>query len=167
MRCIIEPDILIRPGEERDIETLTRFNIAMARETENKILRYDVVSSGVRQMLGHPEWGFYVVAETNGAVIGLLMVTFEWSDWHDGFYWWIQSVYVDPNYRRKGIYRSLYEHVKAMAIERNDVCRFRLYVVQENTAARTTYASLGVREMNFMMYEEVINLNTVHIRILM
>ena len=152
----MESDILIRPGEQRDIETLTRFNIAMARETENKRLSHDVASSGVRQMLGHPEWGFYVVAETDGFLVGSLMVTAEWSDWRDGFFWWVQSVYVEPAYRRKGIYRRLYAHVKAMAVERNDVCGFRLYVEQENTAARATYASLGMRETSYRMYEEEI-----------
>lgn len=157
MRCIIKPDILIRPGEERDIETLTRFNIALAHETENKRLRHDVVSSGVQLMLGHPERGFYVVAETDGTVIGSLMVTAEWSDWRDGFFWWIQSVYVEPGYRRKGIYRRLYEHVKTMAVERHDVCGFRLYVELGNTAAQATYASLGMRETNYRMYEEIIN----------
>ena len=129
----------------------------MARETENKRLRYDVVSSGVRQMLGHSEWGFYVVAETDGSLVGSLMVTAEWSDWRDEFFWWVQSVYVEPAYRRKGIYRRLYEHVKAMAVVRNDVCGFRLYVEQENTAAQATYASLGMRETSYRMYEEIIN----------
>ena len=156
MRYTIESNIQIRPGKERDCETLARFNVAMAHETEGKKLRHDVVASGVRQMLRHPERGFYIVAEADSSLIGSLMVTAEWSDWRNGFFWWIQSVYIDPGHRRKGIFRSLYGHVKTMAEERDDICGFRLYVEQENRAAQATYASLGMQETSYRMYEETV-----------
>ena len=150
----MEEGLLIRLGEARDAEMLTQFNIAMARETEDKELSPDVVLSGVRGLLSRPEYGFYVVAEVQGAVCGSLMVTPEWSDWRDGCYWWIQSVYVKPDRRRQGVYRRLYEHLKTMAARRLDVCGFRLYVERENTTAQRAYQALGMRETCYKMYEE-------------
>ena len=150
-------DISIRLAEERDAETLIRFNRAMARETENRALSSDVVSGGVRALLKHPEYGFYVVAEKNSEVVGSLMVTPEWSDWRDGFFWWIQSVYVRPEFRRRGIYRRLYGYVKARAAEERDICGFRLYVERENTVGQRTYKALGMRETCYKMYEELLS----------
>ena len=155
-RQAIERNMVVRRGEKRDAETLTRFNRAMAHETEGKELAPEVVFSGVKTLLNHPGYGFYVVAEMNGQVVGSLMVTPEWSDWRDGFFWWIQSVYVMPEYRRRGIYRKLYEHVKTLAMEQNNVCGFRLYVTHKNTVAQKTYAALGMEETCYRMFEEMI-----------
>lgn len=148
--------VLIRLGEERDAETLTHFNTAMARETEHKVLSLDVVSAGVQALLKHPEYGFYVVAEKEGEVAGSLMVTPEWSDWRDGFFWWIQSVYIRPEFRRQGIYKRLYAYVKAKAAEGGNVCGCRLYVERKNTVAQRTYEALGMQETRYRMYEEVL-----------
>ena len=133
---------------------LAGFNAAMARETEERELSKDVVLSGVKGLMARPEHGFYMVAEKEGVLVGSLMVTIEWSDWRNGFFWWIQSVYVRPEYRRQGVYRRLYEAVKTRSISRPDVCGFRLYVETENTIAQKTYEDLGMREISYKMYEE-------------
>jgi len=145
--------IRIRPAEERDTPVLADFNLALASETEDRALDRPVVERGVRTLRSRPEDGFYLVAERDGQVVGSLMVTREWSDWSAAFYWWIQSVYVRPSFRRGGIYRALYERVKTLASERADVCGLRLYVERNNEAARMTYEALGMREAPYAVYE--------------
>ncbi len=150
----------VRLAEERDAPALVEFNRAMARETEAKELDAAVLEAGVRNLLRQPQYGFYVVAELSdgpqpGAAIGSLMVTYEWSDWRDGLFWWIQSVYIKPEFRRRGIYRSLYEFVKAQAAQDARVRGFRLYVERENTVAQRTYESLGMAETHYRLYEEL------------
>ena len=147
--------ITIRLAKQDDAPHLVQFNQAMARETENKDLNEDILSSGVRGLLNNPGLGFYVVAELGNEVVGSLMVTMEWSDWRNGLFWWIQSVYILPAHRRKGIYRRLYEFVKARASEDPHVCGFRLYVERDNTTAQRTYEVLGMEETPYKMYEEL------------
>lgn len=142
-----------RLGRTDDVAALTEFNIAMARETENRKLDRDVVTAGVLGLIGDPSRGFYMVAEVNGVVVAGLMVTFEWSDWRNGTFWWIQSVYVLPACRRQGVFTRLYRSVEAMAAERNNVCGLRLYVEQNNAAAQATYRGLGMDETHYDMYE--------------
>jgi len=146
----------VRLGTAADTETLVKFNIAMALETEGIELPAAVVTAGVRAMLSDPQRGFYAVAESRGASVGALMVTAEWSDWRNGFFWWIQSVYIVPTHRRRGIYRSLYQFVKEHAAGATQVCGFRLYVEQENDAAKQTYRTLGMVPTSYELYEELI-----------
>ena len=146
----------IRRGEERDAAVLARFNVAMARETEGKELSQETAEAGSRALLRHPEHGFYVVAEVNGEVVGALLVTHEWSDWRNGLFWWIQSVYVCSEHRRQGIYRALHTHVKSRAAEAEDVCGLRLYVDRHNQPARQAYASLGMQQTPYRIYEEML-----------
>jgi len=101
-------DLHIRLGQDHDAETVANFNVAVARETEGRELQSGTVLAGVKKLLQKPEYGFYVVAEKDNQIVGSLMVTKEWSDWNDGFYWWIQSVFVRPEFRRQGIYTKLY-----------------------------------------------------------
>ena len=138
-----------------DAEFLAQFNIAMADETEGIKLNHETVFSEVRRLLKHPQYGFYLVAEADNTVVGSLMVTTEWSDWRDGFFLWIQSVYVCPEYRRKGIYRKLYEHVKGLAAEQGNICGFRLYVDRDNASAQKTYSALGMQEIQYKIFEEM------------
>jgi len=149
-------DVLVRTGEENDAAALTEFNIAMALETENKMLTFEVVSNGVQTLLKNPEYGFYVIAEKSGEIAGALMVTTEWSDWRDGEFWWVQSVYVRRDCRRQGIYRRLYEYIKAKAVERGNVCGFRLYVECDNAVAQQAYSKLGMSETFYKMFEELV-----------
>jgi ribosomal protein S18 acetylase RimI-like enzyme len=146
----------IRLAEKTDAAALVDFNQAMALETEGKTLDAQILQSGVRQVFQDEKKGFYVVAEEAGRIIGGLMITFEWSDWRDGWFWWIQSVYILPEYRGRGIYRRLYDFVKEAAREREDVCGFRLYVEKENTGAQKVYEKLGMEESHYLMYEEMI-----------
>lgn len=147
--------IIVRNGEEKDAGLIAEFNIAMAMETEGKQLDSEIVLSGVRNLLNNKEEGFYVVAELDGFVIASLMVTKEWSDWRDGVFWWVQSVYVRPEQRKRGVFRRLYEFVKETAVAGGDVCGLRLYVERDNTAAQETYVRLGMEETPYKMYEVV------------
>jgi ribosomal protein S18 acetylase RimI-like enzyme len=152
----------LRLAEARDTQTLVEFNRAMARETEAKDLAVDVLTAGVERLLRSPRYGFYVVAEYcapeehHGEVAASLMVTYEWSDWRNGLFWWIQSVYVKPRFRRQGVYRRLYEFVKSRAAaEEPNVRGFRLYVEKENRIAQQTYERLGMTETHYKMFEEL------------
>ena len=124
----------IRLATSADAAVLVEFNAAMALETEGKNLLPEVIGAGVRGLLDNPVAGFYVLAETE-RVLAALMITKEWSDWRNGSFWWIQSVYVRPEARRQGVYRRLYRHVQEMAAKDPQVCGFRLYVERENSAA--------------------------------
>ena len=145
----------IRIAETRDAGAIVDFNIAMALETEEKVLCSEVVKSGVDRMMGNSCEGFYVVAEDAGNVIACLMITREWSDWRDGVFWWVQSVYVLPQARNRGVFRMLYDHVRKLALSDGDICGLRLYVEKDNTSAQKVYDKLGMEETNYKMYEEV------------
>jgi GNAT superfamily N-acetyltransferase len=148
-------DLLLRKGELRDAETIARFNAQMAHETEGKELIPEVIGAGVRRLLDTPSLGFYLVAEHEARVVACLMITNEWSDWRNGLFWWIQSVYVEAPFRRQGVYRRMYEHVRKMAKTDAGVCGFRLYVEKENEVAHATYASLGMQQTDYLLYEEL------------
>ena len=149
-------DIVIRQAVLEDAPVLARFNIDMARETESKTLDAPTITAGVRALFADPGKGFYLVAEIGPAVAGALMVTREWSDWRDGDFWWIQSVYVAPPYRRRGVYRGLHEAVRARAAEHHEVCGLRLYVKQGNARAQASYRALGMGANGYLVYEELI-----------
>lgn len=145
----------IRIAESEDAASLVEFNQAMALETEGKQLAFDVLRNGVAAVFLDQSKGFYVVAESENKIIGGLMITFEWSDWRNRWFWWIQSVYILPEFRGKSVYRKLYEFVKGKASERGDVCGFRLYVERENTNAQAVYEKLGMNSSHYLMYEEI------------
>lgn len=146
--------LLIRTGNEKDIDTLAQFNIAMAQETEDKELSLPIVIQGLQMLFNNPQYGFYTVAEINNKVVGCCMVTYEWSDWRCGIFWWIQSVYIKPEFRRKGIFRKLYNHLKEKALREQNVCGFRLYVEKSNNRGKKTYAGVGMKEAPYEFYEE-------------
>jgi ribosomal protein S18 acetylase RimI-like enzyme len=146
----------VRLAENADAAAMVDFNQAMALETESKNLDAQILQSGVESVVHDENKGFYVVAEEDGKIVGGLMITFEWSDWRDSWFWWIQSVYILPEYRGRGIYRLLYDFVKETARERKDVCGFRLYVEKENVAAQKVYEKLGMQSSHYLMYEEMI-----------
>jgi ribosomal protein S18 acetylase RimI-like enzyme len=146
--------IHIRVAEQSDLKSLVKFNQLMAWETEQKRLDESVLCKGVAALIADDTKGFYLVAEQNGEVVGSLMVTTEWSDWRNGVFWWVQSVYISPDFRRQGIYAQLYAQVKVLAEQQQDVCGFRLYVEKENNIAQKTYESLGMQQTHYLMYEE-------------
>ncbi len=149
-------EILIRKATGEAAESLVEFNQAMALETEGKRLDAQILQSGVEAVFHDERKGFYVVAESEGKIVGGLMITFEWSDWRDKWFWWIQSVYILPDFRRRGIYRQLYDFVKKQSLEKGDVCGIRLYVEKENERARVTYEMLGMEESHYLMFEEMV-----------
>jgi GNAT superfamily N-acetyltransferase len=144
----------IRIATVSEAADLIKFNQAMALETEGKMLDPDVIEPGVQAVFSDGSKGFYVVAEENSEIVGGLMVTHEWSDWRNKWFWWIQSVYILPEARGRRIYSLLYDFVKSEAKKRNDVCGFRLYVEKENKRAQTVYEKLGMKESHYLMYEE-------------
>ena len=147
--------IKIRKAKSADAGSIADFNIAMALETENKKLSPAKIGPGVRALFSKPEYGFYIVAEIDGAVAGSLMVTYEWSDWRNGLFWWIQSVYVRPEFRRNGVYRAMFSYIKDLAGQNPGICGCRLYVEQDNVVAQKTYKSLGMEETHYRLFEEI------------
>jgi ribosomal protein S18 acetylase RimI-like enzyme len=145
----------IRQAIINDSAAIAEFNIKMAKETEDLDLMPDVINAGVINMIKNPQMGFYLVAEEDNVIQASLMVTTEWSDWRNGLFWWIQSVYVQPKLRRKGLYSKLYEKVKTLAEAESNVCGFRLYVEHENLVAQQTYRTLGMDKTDYQMFEEM------------
>jgi ribosomal protein S18 acetylase RimI-like enzyme len=145
----------IRLAMPDDAQVLIEFNCAMALETENKQLLPEVIGAGVRALLANPALGFYLIAEAGGRVAGSLMITKEWSDWRNGSFWWIQSVYVRPEFRRQGVYKRLYRHVQELAARDPAVCGFRLYVERENSRAQAAYRAAGMQETRYLVFEEL------------
>jgi GNAT superfamily N-acetyltransferase len=146
----------LRPARTADVATLVDFNAAMALETEHLTLDRATLTAGVRAALADPAKARYFVAadEQGDRVIGMLMLTLEWSDWRDGEIWWIQSVYVHPDHRRRGVFKALYRHVEQLAREQNAV-GLRLYVVKHNAPAQATYASLGMELSEYLVMENL------------
>ena len=146
-------EIRVRRASAEDLDTIADFNEAMAWETEGKVLDREVLRSGVSAVLEGRGKGNYYLAEVSGQVVGQLAITTEWSDWRNGFFWWIQSVYAHPDHRRRGIYRSLHNHVVAEAVSEGNVRGIKLYVDRENRRAHGVYASLGMAHSHYDLWE--------------
>lgn len=145
--------ILIRPAAAADAGAIAEFNSAMATETEGLDLDRDRLARGVRAVIDDASKGFYLLAEIGGRVAGQMMITFEWSDWRDGAFWWIQSVYVHPEFRGRGVFRQLYSHAAERAKADPGVCGLRLYVHAANRGAQKTYERLGMSRTSYGVYE--------------
>ena len=145
--------IVIRQALPSDIDVLASNHRAMALETENKTLDVDTTIRGTRAVLEDPVKGFYLIAERNERMVGQLLVTFEWSDWRAGNFWWIQSVYVESAARRTGVYRALHDTVLDLARKNKDVCGVRLYVDKDNQHAQATYRAMGMQPAHYDIYE--------------
>lgn len=148
--------VTIRAATSADIDAIVAFQRAMAQETEGKDLDPTLVTRGVSAVLEAADGrdrGWYLVAESGGAVVASLLVTYEWSDWRAGWFWWIQSVFVVEAARGRGIYRALYEEVLRRARSRDDVAGVRLYVETENVHAQAVYERLGMRRAHYHLYE--------------
>jgi GNAT superfamily N-acetyltransferase len=144
--------IIIRKAAPEDATVIIEFQQKMAWETEQFMLAPELVTRGVNEVFANASHGEYWVAEDDGIVIASLLITFEWSDWRNKNVWWFQSVYVLPSYRRTGIFRSMYLHIKAEA-EKQSVAGLRLYVETNNSVAQKTYESLGMKSEHYRMYE--------------
>jgi ribosomal protein S18 acetylase RimI-like enzyme len=149
----------VRRATMADVDALVAFNHAMAAESEAKALDLAKLRAGIEALLAHPDEGHYLIAwpaspGERHERAGALMVTFEWSDWRNGRFWWIQSVFVPPQWRRRGVYSALHAHVRDAAHADSRACGLRLYVEHENTGAMATYRSLGMVETHYRLYEE-------------
>lgn len=142
-----------RSATTTDAETITSFQVAMAHETEELELEREVCRRGVAAVFERPELGRYFVAEEGTRVAGCLMTTYEWSDWRNGMVWWIQSVYVDHEFRRRGVYAGLYNHVKSIVANDPAVRGIRLYVDRRNVIAQQVYTRLGMDGQHYQLFE--------------
>ena len=150
--------IQIRPATRDDADIIVEFNRAMALETENRRLDLATLRMGTLAFLESSGYGLYIIAELpedkNRKPVGQLMMTYEWSDWRNGVFWWIQSVYVVPERRGRGVFRAMYEHILAKAKTDPKVCGIRLYVERENRSAQTVYQRVGLVPSVYTVYEQ-------------
>jgi GNAT superfamily N-acetyltransferase len=149
--------LTVRLARPEDVATIVSFSAAMALETEGRHLDLTRLREGTMALFESPVHGFFMVAEVDSAnqpqLVGQLMITYEWSDWRNGVFWWIQSVYVDPKWRRRGVFRRMHQAVMQEARERRDVCGVRLYVDKDNPIAHATYERLGLLRSAYQIYE--------------
>ncbi|MBK5294595.1 MAG: GNAT family N-acetyltransferase [Acidobacteriia bacterium] len=146
-------EIVIRRATLADAAIVAGFNTAMALETEHLHLDRHRTQLGVESLLAEPARGFYILAECGGVIAGQLMITYEWSDWRNGNFWWIQSVYVRPDCRGQGVYRQLYRWVLDQAREAGNVCGIRLYVEKDNQRAQQVYERMGMQRTPYQVFE--------------
>ncbi len=153
--CIKQPCVVSMAAAEHS-EEIARFQVEMAMESEGLALDSERVLRGVDAVMADQAKGRYVVAQSDGRVVGCLMITREWSDWNCSWYWWIQSVYVAPSYRGRGIYRAMYHYVLSQA-QSEGISQVRLYVDRENLAAQAVYQKLGMAECHYLLYEKMVD----------
>lgn len=145
--------VTVRAATPDDAATIADFNRILAAESEGRELDPDRLARGVRLLLANHTRGHYWVAEGEGRIVGQCMVTTEWSDWSAGRYWWLQSVYVVPDWRGRGVLRALWDQVVEEATALGDVASIRLYVERDNAGARKAYERLGMEESPYLVYE--------------
>ena len=145
--------ITVRRAKPGDENMIVGFQIRMAKETEQIDLDRDIVNKGVNVVFNSPEKGTYFVAESENKIIASLLITFEWSDWHNGNVYWIHSVYVLPEFRKKGVFKTMYLHLKKIAQKDKNIRGLRLYVDKTNTNARKVYETLGMDGNHYLLYE--------------
>lgn len=146
-------EILIRRATPGDAEFLVRGNASMALETEHLALDIERLRRGVLALFDDETRGLYYIAEIGGRRAGQMMITYEWSDWRNATFWWIQSVWVEPEFRARGVFKALYGHVEALARADGGVCGLRLYVENGNARAQATYERVGMRRTVYQMFE--------------
>jgi GNAT superfamily N-acetyltransferase len=152
-RARIVRGIKIRTASPADTAVIADFNRRLARETEQLALDPEAVRQGVAAVLNDADKGLYFVAEVNDAVVGQLMITYEWSDWRNGNLWWIQSVFVKEEFRGQGVFRTLFRHLEELARSDKGVAGLRLYMHADNETARQTYERLGMKHSNYEVFE--------------
>jgi GNAT superfamily N-acetyltransferase len=152
---MVSEDIVIRPARLDDVETLTRFSAAMAWETERRTLDPDRLRQGTLAVFDRADRGTFYVAEHRSSrmVVGQCLITYEWSDWRNAQFWWIQSVYVDPQWRRRGVYRQLHGTIRRKAQSTPGVCGLRLYVERGNSVAQSAYEAMKLHRAKYDIWE--------------
>jgi ribosomal protein S18 acetylase RimI-like enzyme len=145
----------VRAAVAEDWPTIVEFNCLLAAESEGKTLDRSVVEPGVKALLADPRKGRYFVALSEGQIVGQLMHTYEWSDWRNGDIWWLQSVYVHSEFRRQGVFRALFEHLRKLAETSPQIAGLRLYVEEHNDRALATYRKLGLEIAGYLVMEKL------------
>jgi len=145
--------ITIRDANTQDIGAIVDFQMEMALETEDLKLDRDILTKGVNSVLSDNNRARYFIAEAESMAVGMLMITYEWSDWRNGWVWWIQSVYTKPGFRKMGIYKLLYDHIKGLVNASDNIRGIRLYVDKRNVPAQKVYESLGMSGEHYTTYE--------------
>ena len=146
-------NIFVREANVSDIPTLVNYNRALAYETENIALDEDILRLGIEKALELEDCQYFV-AELNGEIVGQSMITSEWSDWRNGVMWWIQSVYVNPDHRQKGVFQSILKYIEVLAEKHPEVKGMRLYVKQDNKVGVSAYESLGIKNSGYLIHEK-------------
>lgn len=146
-------NLIIRPATPEDASKIAGFNVALARETEQCAINRRLVGAGVRTLLAEPRHGFYIVAATGKKIVGMALITFEWSEWQNRQWWWLRSVYVDTALRRQGVFSKIYGYIQEMAERQGNVAGIRLYVEKENSAALRSYCKLGLQPNAYRFLE--------------
>lgn len=146
--------INVRKANQKDLVSIVKMNKALAFETESMKLDDKLVSLGVANCLNDSAKGSYFLADYEGSSIGQVMITYEWSDWRNGWIWWIQSVYVEPDFRGKGIFKMLFNHVESLALAQLDVVLIRLYVEIHNLPAKEVYQKVGMQHAGYEVFEK-------------
>jgi GNAT superfamily N-acetyltransferase len=147
------PSITVRSAALTDLPIIARFNSLLAWETEHKRLDQQTIERGVRRALAAPNLCRYFVAEQGGQIVGQAMITIELTDWRDGVLWWFQSVYVAEPHRGQGVFKALFEHVRALAESDGEVRGLRLYVERDNERAQRVYQQLGLQPSGHLVFE--------------
>jgi ribosomal protein S18 acetylase RimI-like enzyme len=149
-----KPAVLVRAARPGDIEFIVDCNCQLAEETENKTLDRGILTDGVRRGLSQVELCSYFIAEVDGRRVGMTMLTYELTDWRDGVIWWFQSVYVLPDFRNLGVFRTVYHHIERLARNSAEVRALRLYVRRDNRRALETYKALGMSDAGYEVLED-------------
>jgi GNAT superfamily N-acetyltransferase len=153
MKSDSKPSVVVRDATLDDVGFIVDCNHRLGVETEDKTLDRDLLATGVRRGLSHPELCRYFIAEVAGRAVGTTMLTYELTDWRDGIIWWLQSVYVLPDFRNLGVFRAVYRHIKTLARESQDARALRLYVRSDNQRALETYGALGMSRAGYEVLE--------------
>ncbi len=146
---------LVRRANKADVPLIVAFNAAMAEETEGLSLDPIVLQRGVEEIFRNPQHGFYIVCEIDNVVHACLMITYEWSDWRNGQFWWIQSVYVQKEFRQQGLYKQMYEFIKTEVKKSKGIAGIRLYVDHNNDKAKEVYKKSGMKKSNYELFEYI------------
>jgi len=147
------PIIFVREAVQSDVPTLIEYNLSLAYETESILLDKNVLRLGIEKALERNDVS-YIVAELDNKIVGQTMITSEWSDWRNAVIWWIQSVYVNPDYRKRGVFQNILKYIEKLAEETPEIKALRLYVIDDNQIARRAYQNLGMKNSGYLVYEK-------------
>jgi GNAT superfamily N-acetyltransferase len=144
--------LIVRPAIAADLPTIIRFNAALALETEGQTLDSNRLRNGVESVLNDPEKGRYFIAEEHGRSVGQVLITLEWSDWRNAYFWWLQSLYVMERARGRGVFTALFNHLETLA-KSEGACGMRLYVARANANAQASYYKVGMMDSGYVVFE--------------